>query len=217
MALMKEALEAGPPAQNPAANQIPATSQNLTPRSERPEVVQPGQSAEVDAAREPPVDLGEEDMYGWESAASGEEQEEYENAMEAMSKVIYEEDGTFNGLMGMIENDDPVSGLIKASATVVTEVDKKIDIPEAVIPALPRAAFGMLYEAAVKGGSMEELSEQDELTAIAATQDMVMQAYGMGTEDFQNMTNDLSESNVGELEGLYNQAVQGDGFSTKSS
>jgi len=212
MALMKEALEA-----NPAANQIPATSQNLTPRSERPEVVQPGQSPVVDAERKPPVDLGEEDMYGWESAASGEEQEEYENAMEAMSKVIYEDDGTFEGLMGMIENDDPVSGLIKASATVVTEVDKKIDIPEAVIPALPRAAFGMIYEAAVQGGSMEELSEQDELTAIAATQDMVMQAYGMGTEDFQNMTNDLSESNVGELEGLYNQAVQGDGFSKKSS
>lgn len=217
MAMMKEAIEAGPPAQNPAANQIPATSQNLTPRNERPPVVQPGQSPVVDAAREPPVDLGEEDMYPWESAASGEEQEEYANAMEAMSKVVYEEDGTFDGLMGMIENDDPVSGLIKAAATVVTEVDKKIDIPEAVIPALPRSAFGMLYEAAVKGGSMEELSEQDELTAISATQDMVMQAYGMGTEDFQNMTNDLSESNVGELEGLYNQAVQGDGFSKKSS
>lgn len=156
---------------------------------------------------------GEGDMYSWEKAASNESQKEYENAMNAMSSVIYENDSIFKNLMGMIENDDPVAGLIKASSTVITEVDKQVDIPEGVIPALPAQAFDMLHEMAVAQGIMEELSEQQVKTGTSAAQQMIMQAYGMDTEDFNMLTQGLTEKDVGTLEGIYNEATDGNGFS----
>lgn len=156
---------------------------------------------------------GEEDMYPWEKAASNESQKEYENAMEAMSSVIYDNDSSFDNLMGMIKNDDPVAGLIKAASTVVTEIDKQIDIPENVIPALPAQAFDMLHELAVKQGLMEELSDQQVKTGTSAAQEMVMNAYGMDTEDFNMLTQGLTEKDVGTLEGIYNEATDGNGFS----
>jgi hypothetical protein len=157
------------------------------------------------------LDGGENDMYPWEKAASNESQKEYENAMQAMSTVIYDNDDTFKNLMGMIQNDDPVAGLIKAASTVVTEVDKQVDIPEGVIPALPAQAFDMLHELAVQQGAMEELSDQQVKTGTSAAQQMVMQAYGMDTEDFNMLTQGLTEKDVGTLQGIYKEATEGNG------
>lgn len=172
-------------------------------------------SGEESMLRQAGTDLegGEGDMYPWEKAASNESQKEYENAMNAMSAVIYENDSIFKNLMGMIENDDPVAGLIKASSTVITEVDKQVDIPEGVIPALPAQAFDMLHELAVAQGVMEELSEQQVKTGTSAAQQMIMQAYGMDTEDFNMLTQGLTEKDVGTLEGIYSEATDGNGFS----
>jgi len=173
-------------------------------------------SAEVVAGRQAPTDTSEQDMYPWEKPASQEMQMEYENAVSAMSDILYENEKSYQNIMRMVEAEPGPVGLIKAASTLVTEIDKQIDIPEGVIPSLPAQAFDMLHELAVENNIMEQLSEEEEATAVAGAQEMILGAYGMDTEDFRNTTDGLTMKDVDTLTNLYNQSVKGNGFSKKS-
>jgi hypothetical protein len=152
--------------------------------------------------------------FRWEEQATPEEQEQYEQVLAAISKALYSDDKTFEGFEQMLQGDDPVDSLVRATTTLISEVDKKIQIPEVVIPQLPMRVFDMLLEVGTKAGFFELTDEEIRLGAGAA-QDTVNRVYGISAENFEGMTADLNEQDVEQLSSYYDEVTNGHGFSKK--
>jgi hypothetical protein len=150
----------------------------------------------------------------WEEPATEDEQAGYENAIAAVTDALYEDDKTHEAVMRMLSIGDPLQAIAKAAVMLITEIDKKIDIPRAVLFELPGDLFDMLHELGDKAG-LFTLTPQQEKTGVAATQELVLKAYGMDEEELQDITSSLTEQDVQELSGVY-QEVTSDGVPTES-
>lgn len=154
--------------------------------------------------------------YDWEQPASKEEQQEYERVLKAISRVVYEDDRTFAGIEKMLKGPEPVDSTVRATIMVITEVDKKIDIPMVVLPQLPFIVFDMLEEVGEKAGIFKMSDEQSKVGRGAA-QETLLRTYGFSEEDFMAATDGLGEKDVNELVGAYQEVTSGKGFAKKGA
>lgn len=142
--------------------------------------------------------------------ASPEEQQAYEQALSAVSEILYNDDNMHIRIMKMIqtvgEAESQMSGLIKATVTVITEVDKQIDIPEEMILNIADEVFLMIAELANKALDFD-VPEKEMKQGIAATIEMLARAYGIKEEDWYNMASQYDKQQVQEIQG-YMEGIQ---------
>lgn len=158
-----------------------------------------------------------EDGFKWQQQATPEEQQEYERVMQAISTALYDDDKTFEAVNQMLQSgEDPVQAVVKATILVITEIDKKIDIPDVVLPQLPSTVFDMILEIGTKAGVLN-LTDEQVKAGVSAAQQMLMQVYGLTEEDFAGLSEGLDENDVNELAGIYQDATNGSGFTQKGA
>lgn len=151
------------------------------------------------------------ETYSWEQEASPEEQQQYENALAAISEALYENDQTFEGIEKMLQSGDPIDAITRAGVTLITEVDKQINMPEAVLFAVVPDVFDMLVEIGTRAGFFEMDDEQMKL-GLATFQETLLRAYGVSQEDYMAISQQFNEQQANELAGLYQEVTNGQGF-----
>lgn len=154
--------------------------------------------------------------YKWEQPATEEEQQAYEEVVAKISDTIYNNDQAFAGIEKMLQGPDPVDSLARATVLLITEIDKKIDIPEYVLPQLPFIVFDMLNEIGTKAGFFE-LDDQQIKTGLGAAQETLLRAYGFSEEDVIAATEGVNEQDGQALVDAYQEVTNGQGFAQKGS
>ena len=174
--------------------------------------VSPQQSAPVEQQAAPMGGMPDDDpmtLPGVEEA-SPEDQQMYEQALAAVAQVIYEDDKSHIRIMKMVqkvgEAEGELTALVKATVTVITEVDKQIDIPEDIIINIADEVFMMIAELANKAYGFDATEKQMK-QGIAATIEIILKTYGMEESEWYNMAGQYDEPQAQELMG-YIQEMQ---------
>ena len=181
-----------------------------------PQAQQGGMPAPVDPAMSQegmvPEVVSEDDpmsLPGTEEATP-EEQQQYDQAMAMVADFIYNNDASHIALMEMINagaaEGSIVSSLVKATTKVITDIDAKINIPEAVIVNMADDVFMLISELAVAALG-KDLTEKEVKQGVAGTTEMLISAYGLSKEDWYGYAEQVSEPQAKELAG-YMEEIQ---------
>lgn len=190
--------------------QGPVTNPAAAPPVEDPALAQGAMPAALPGEEMPEAEDG--DMYSWTENATPEEQKEYENVLRAVSVVLYDDDKTHNSMMQMLQaSGEPTEGIAKAAVTLITQVDKQVQIPEVVLLDLAGDVFDMLNELGNKA-QIFNLTPEQEKVGLAATQETLLRSYGLSEEDLTNLAQGLGQQDVNELAGIYGEATNGEGM-----
>ena len=134
--------------------------------------------------------------------ATPEEQQQYEETVQALSMMIYDDEKATMNLMQFIattaEQESPTIALAKATMMVITETDKKIDIPEVVLFNIVDDTYYMLSDLAIEGLQLE-VSDEDMVRGVAASIQLVMQSYGVTKEEWMDYVGSIDEAGAQKL------------------
>lgn len=134
---------------------------------------------------------GQGSLKGPDLEATEDEQAEYERAMAALSKVLYEDERTSNAVVRQLTPEEKVGSIAKASMLVISQLDQRLDFDEVIIPQFTQDVTDRivdLYEN-VHG----EVSEQEAQRAFGATWEGVMEMYGVDENDYAELTAGMSD------------------------
>jgi hypothetical protein len=140
--------------------------------------------------------------------ADPQQQQEYERAMRALAKVLYANDATANAIVDQI-GENVVSDTAKVTMLFIKELDKKVNMDEAVIAEVTREAVERIAELAEARHGIE-YQPTDIEKIIGATWEGVQMMFGNEdvagfTQTVQNIRNqdlqaikELQESILGQ-------------------
>ena len=140
----------------------------------RPEQGAGSQRATPDSAVEPYLQQGDP-----------REQQEYERAMRAMAKVLYGNDNTANAIVDQIQPNDIVGTTSKVGMLFIKELDRKINMDEAVVAEITRESVERIAELA-EARHQVEYKPSDMEKIVGATWEGVQSMFG--NEDVQGFT-----------------------------
>ena len=168
------------------------------------------QGQPVGAVEDDPGGYGGQLSLPGTSPATEQEQEQYEIALAAVAELVYTNDKSHLRLVEMLkstgEQEGPQVAVVKATVVIITEVDKQIDIPEAVIINIVDEVFMMIAELLAQVVQYD-MSEKELKQGVASAQQMILEIYGVERGDAYNHINEFDEAGVTELLG-YMQEIQ---------
>ena len=141
-------------------------------------------------------------------AASGEEQQEFERALTELSEVLYKNEQASDALLGMIQKDNKVETTIKAVVTLITQMDEKIDIAEAVFGELTKEAVDRLVDLSEAQG-MTFTEKEIEQIAMGAWEG-VMGVFGdeeSVEEDYSYLSKGMSDVEIKQGQTKYQELM----------
>jgi hypothetical protein len=142
--------------------------------------------------------------------ASEEEQAEYERALDALSRVIYEDDNTSKAVVDGLQPEDKVGSVANLALILVQQLDDKIDMDEAVIPQMTLEIVDRLVDLGEQTKQMQ-FSDEDVQNALGAAWEGVMNAYGLGeAQDFEEITQGMGDEELQAQTSAYKQFLGGD-------
>ena len=144
---------------------------------------------------------------GQETPATPEEQEAYEQAAAVAVEIIHGSDSTHEGILEMLTGGEAPDALVSTTMLVLTEVDKKLDLPEVVIFELASTIFDLLVELGEKAGIFT-LDEAQEKKIAGALTEMILQAYGAEAEDIQQFLGGVSDQEAASTLETYKEIAQ---------
>jgi len=138
---------------------------------------------------------GQGSILAGDEEATPDEQAEYERAVSALGKVLYENEKTSDAIARQLDPGEKVGGVAKASMLVLTQIDNKLDLDEVVIPEFAQEVVDRvidLYEN-IHG---DEFNEQETTAAMGATWEGLMEAYGIDEADYAELTAGMTEQDI---------------------
>lgn len=182
--------------------------ENAAPAAQQGGIIQQAQQQEIAA----------QDTSG--EQATPEEQKEYERAANAVARIVYGTDQeTSDTIADSVIAEDKIGSLTQAALSVFTQVDKKIDIDEAVMAQVVEDTVEMVADVAEKKNGIF-LTEDELGNALIATWEGVIFMMGGDSdmaEDYAELTAGMSEQEIvgiqqefgARLEGVKQQREQG--------
>lgn len=134
-------------------------------------------------------------IRGGDQPASPEEQEEYDQAISALHKVMYSNEGTSQALVDMLQPSDKVGSTTKASILLIQQLDEKLDMDESIIAEITMDVADRMIEMAERAKGMS-FSEKETQAVAGATWEGVMELFGVDEGDYEEMTRGLSEQDI---------------------
>jgi len=185
-------VEQGTPVPPPQAGQLgqPGGMDTVGPGSPMPgmPINMPGEGAAYQG----------EDISMQEEPATAREQAEYERAVKAMERILYEEDRLADAIMKQIDPNDKVSSTTKATALLIQQLDEKIDMDETIIPQVTMDAVDTVTELAEARYGIP-FSEQETQATMGATWESVMAMFGVDEQDYNALRSQFSDEDMGKL------------------
>jgi hypothetical protein len=130
------------------------------------------------------------------------EQQEYERAMRALAKVLYANDGAANSIVDQIKPQSLVSDTAKVSMMFIKELDRKINMDEAVIAEITQEAVERISELAEARHQVQYQSTDIE-KILGATWEGVQSMFG--NEDVQGFTQTVQSMRPEDLQAIKGQ------------
>lgn len=147
---------------------------------------------------------------GEDVPATEDEQREYERAMGALSKILYEDERTSASIVRQLTPEEKIGSVAKASMLTITQLDQKLDFDESIIAEFTQDVVDRIIDL-YENVHSEEFSDQEMKQALGATWEGIMEVYGVDEEDYAELTAGLSDE---EFEGYKSQykEVAGDPY-----
>lgn len=202
---------AGAPQGQPQAQPMPqgAPPQGAPPQGMPPQGAQPPQEAPEPPAEQvdPTAEAVPGEMVGELEQATPEEQAAYARAMKFMSKILYSDKGA-NGIVGQISPNDKVSSTMKAGVMLVEQLDKKLQMDEAIIPEITQEAITRIMELAEARYNMEYGGREAQVI-VGATWEGVQALFGTNPEDGQALLEEYTPEELQKLKQQHEGFVNG--------
>lgn len=145
-----------------------------------------------------------------EANVSGEEQLEYEKALDELGEVLYKNEAASDALLGMIQPENKVDTTVKTIVRLITQIDEKIDIAESVFYTITMEAVDRLTEMAEENGV--SFSEKETQQVAMAAWEGVMGVFGGDEpmeEDYSALSQDLSDADIKQGQTQYEELKGG--------
>lgn len=143
-----------------------------------------------------------------ETEATPEEQAAYEEALDAVHQVLYEDPERSKAIAGMLDPRDKIGTLVKTSLQLIQQIDEGVDLHEAVIADIAVDVSDRLIEMAEQVHEME-FSEKETQAVAGATWEGVMELFGMDAGSVEEMTQGMSDEELQGMEDQYKGFVEG--------
>ena len=127
------------------------------------------------------------------------EQQEYERAMRGVAKVLYGTDNTANAIVDQIRPGHHVSDTAKVSMLFIKELDRKINMDEAVVASVTQEAVERISELA-EARHRIQYTPSDMEKILGATWEGVQSMFG--NEDVQGYIQTVQGMNPNDLAAL---------------
>lgn len=138
--------------------------------------------------------------------ASPEEQAEYERAIKAAQKVIYENDGTSDAVIQMVQPDNKVESTVTATLLLLHQLDSKLNLDENVIAQFTQDLADMVIDVAEAAHGIQ-YSERELQEVLGATWENVMEMYGADEDDYNAFMDTMSPEQQQAQGEVYKQFV----------
>jgi hypothetical protein len=139
-----------------------------------------------------------------EEEATPQEQEAYEVALSACSKIIHGDDKAHEAVMKMIDEREKIGSVAKTAVTIITQVDSQIDMPETVLAGVLAQVVDWLIELAETGKGMP-FNDREQEQVMATATELMLEVYGVDEDDYQGMVGGMDDA---QIQG-YQQQYQG--------
>lgn len=167
-----------------------------------PDVIGSPASAQAGAATARDTVNRQDGAKAGDQEATPEEQAEYERAVTALHTVLYENEGTSQGIVDMLQPEDKVGSTAKAAILVIQQLDEKLDMGETVIPEITLDVADRIIELAERGKGME-FSEKETQAVVGATWEGVMELFGVDESSYEELTQGMSDEEISGYEKEY--------------
>lgn len=178
MAMLNQAMQQ----QMPAPEQGPAAP---SPVGQAPGVAGPAQppppegnaSAPAHPPGEGPALQPGQGLGPGEIEATPPQQQSYEKGMKALEKILYSNRATREPLIQMVQPDDKIGTTARSVITLITQVDKLVNLDESAVFAITEEATQRLIELAEATGAVE-FNEQEYQKTLMASWEGIMEFMG---------------------------------------
>jgi hypothetical protein len=208
MAMLQNAAQQQPAAAPPQAG----PPQAGPPQAGPPQAGAPGQDLPMEpGAAAPGVEGGPEAVNPEGEVEAGEpatpeEQAEYERVMNAVQKVVYENDETSDAVIKMVQPDNKVESTVAATVLLLHQLDSKLDMDESVIAQVTQDLADIVVDLAENAYGIQ-YSERDLQNILGATWENVMDIYGADEEGYNEFMSGMSPEQQKQQGEVYKQFV----------
>ena len=147
-------------------------------------------------------------LGGEEEEATPEEQAAYEEALDVVHQVLYEDPERSSAIVEMLDPRDKIGTLVKTSLQLLQQIDEGVDLHEAVVADITMDINDRLIELAEQVQDME-FSEKETQAVAGATWEGAMEMFGMDASTVEEMTQGMSDEDVKGVEDSYKGFVEG--------
>lgn len=148
-------------------------------------------------------DDGSDDLPEGEPA-SPEDEAELKRALGAFAAAVYKDDNTFNSIVQKLKNPDipPINKLSDTTISLVTQIDKKINIDEGVVLPFTATVYDKIYEIAQ---TAKAFTLPDDLMkkGLMVTLQLTIQAYGVSPEEYNDFCEHIGEHGAKKVINFY--------------
>lgn len=144
-------------------------------------------------------------VKGGEQEASDQEQDEYERALKALSKVLYEDEQSSTGILQQLQPEERIGSVAKTSMLIINQLDSKLDFDEDIIAQLTQDTVERVIDLFENTKLEDEFTEQEAQAALGATWEGVMEMYGVDEDSYAELTTGLSDEEFKGYEKQYKQ------------
>jgi len=137
-----------------------------------------------------------------------EEQAAYEKAVDELHQVLYEDEERTAGFVQMLDPQDKIGSTVKTSVMLLKMMDEKSDLNENIVAELTVDIADRMIELGETAHDMT-FSEKETQAVAGATWEGVMQLFGMDEESMSQMTQGMSEEELGGYEKQYKEFLEG--------
>lgn len=147
---------------------------------------------------------GQASVMGKDEPATQEEQAEYERAVEALQRVLYDDERASAAIMQQLQPKERVGSIAKASLLLIKQLDDRLDFDEVIIPQFTQDVVDRIIDF-YENVHGEEISEQDAQRALGTTWEGVMEIYGVDEDTYAELTQGMGEQEFKAQEQQYKQ------------
>lgn len=143
-----------------------------------------------------------------ETEATPEEQQSYDESLEAVHRVLYEDEERSAAIVQMLDPADKIGSVTKTALSLIQQIDEKVDMDEGVVAEISVDLTDRLIELGENTHGMV-FSEKETQAVAGATWEGVMEIFGLDAQGVKDMTAGMSPEEIDGLEKQYKGFVEG--------
>lgn len=125
---------------------------------------------------------------------------------DAVAMALYQNKQTSKASLQMINEDDKVGSTAKAATMLLSEVNKRAQLPERIMVPLAIMTADELMDMAEQG-NRATYSDQEAQQVILTTAEMVITSYGVPPERAAQLAQQASEQDLKKAESAFDKAL----------